>query len=62
MARGKDNVTAFFDAVEALTYREMHEVAGLLSLQLQERDDRGEASVAGALADSADSWREADED
>ena len=61
MAR-RGGIEAFFDALEALTYREMRQVASLLSLQIDGETSPDEARVAEALADAAESFADADED
>jgi hypothetical protein len=57
MARKTDAVADFFAAADALTYKEMLDVAGLIGLQLGERLQREIPAecVAGALIDAADS-------
>lgn len=56
-------VDAFFAALNALTYREMFDVAGLVGLQLGEAGVVAEDSkVAEALANAAESHAEAGED
>ena len=52
-------VAGFFAAVEALTWREMCEVAELLALQLEETVKLPRATIAQALADASDSHADA---
>lgn len=59
MAKSPMGEERFFDALEALTYSEMLSVAGLLALQLGELSEApDEQTVAQALSNSAESWRE----
>lgn len=63
MVRGKTKTGTddFFSAVEALTWREMRDVAGLIALQMAESGKELTAeTVAEALVNAADSHTEED--
>ena len=47
---------ALFDAIEALTWREMHSAAGLIALQLEGSGYPSPEAVAKAMADAAESF------
>lgn len=57
-----DGLDAVFTAIEALTYREHLQLASLLSLQAEEVPPSSEEGWARLLADTAESYFEAEDE